>query len=88
VDETENRAGREVAYAEGGVLDVGQDEQGGWIVIGSRETPLVVRLQCGAQCPTIRPGDYVQVAGVRESESLFYADEVRIAGPLQGVAPR
>jgi hypothetical protein len=80
VDENDNRSNRDVAYAEGSVLEVGQDEQGAFVVIGSRESQAMVRLQCGSQCPTIRPGDYIQIAGTKESESLFYAYEVRVSG--------
>ena len=49
-------------------------------MIGIRDSQMWVRLQCGGQCPTIRPGDYVQIAGTKESESLFYADDVRVWG--------
>jgi hypothetical protein len=74
-----NQSNRDDEFTEGNVLEVGQDEQGRFIVIGNRDGSVVVRLRCGDQCPTIKVGDYVEVDGVKENEQLFYADQIGIA---------
>jgi hypothetical protein len=73
-----NKGNRDDEYTEGNVDEVGQDGQGPFVVLGNRDGNMVVRLQCGSQCPTIKVGDYIEVDGTKEHEQLFYADEVTV----------
>ena len=77
--EQTNAGNRDDTYAEGNVIALGQDAQGSFAVIGNRDGTMVIRLQCGDQCPMLRPGDYIQVDGVKENEQLFYAHEVSVS---------
>jgi hypothetical protein len=75
-----NRSNRDDTYTEGSVVEVATDTQGPYLVIANRDGLVVIRLRCGSGCPTVRPGDYVEVDGVKENEQLFYADEVTVSG--------
>jgi hypothetical protein len=79
-DQHTNAGNRDDVYAEGKVIEVDQDAEGPYVVIGSRDGNMIVRLLCGLDCPIIRVGNYIQVAGTKEHEQLFYADEVDVSG--------
>jgi hypothetical protein len=73
-----NQGGHDDVYVEGNVVSVGQDDQGSFVTIGTRDGTMTVRLLCGDKCPTIRVGDYIQVDGTKENEGLFYAEDVSV----------
>lgn len=76
--EQTNRSGRDDVHTEGDVAAVDLSKQPPEIVILTRDGRQTVQLLCGGDCPTIRPGDYVQVEGVKEHEGLFYAEVVTV----------
>jgi hypothetical protein len=65
----------------GNVVAVFNDPADPLIVIAVDGGYLTVRLRCGAQCPTIHPGDYVVAEGEDRSEAVFDASDVWIIGP-------
>jgi len=48
-------------------------------MIATRDGLVQVLLRCDGGCPTVKPGDYVQVDGVKENEGLFTAEDVSIS---------
>jgi hypothetical protein len=76
--EQTNRSGHDDLYSEGDVAEVNLSKQPPEIVILTRDGRQTVQLLCGSDCPTIRPGDYVEVEGVKENEGLFHAEVVTV----------
>jgi hypothetical protein len=74
-----NQGGKDDVYTEGSVVEVHQDENPSYIVIGNKDGLVKVILQCGSQCPSISVGQYVEIDGTKENEALFYADEVTVS---------
>jgi hypothetical protein len=77
--EDTNQGNKDDVYTEGSVVEVHLDENPPRIVIGNKDGQVTVILQCGSQCPSISVGQYVEIDGVKENESLFYADEVTVS---------
>jgi hypothetical protein len=81
---TASATGKEVRpedlQQQGNVVAVFDDPADPLIVIAVDGGYLTVRLRCGAQCPTIHPGDYVVAEGEDRSEAVFDADDVWIVG--------
>ena len=46
--------------------------------IGNVDVRVTVRLTCGARCPTVRVGDYVEVDGEKVHEQLNEAESVTV----------
>jgi hypothetical protein len=40
---------------------------------------VAVRLRCGARCPTVRVGDYVEVDGEKVHEQFYEAESATVA---------
>jgi hypothetical protein len=74
-----NRSNRNDVTTEGNVLEVVADAQGLTIVIGNVDGPVTVLLRCGARCPTIHVGNYVEVDGEKIHEQLYEAESVTVA---------
>jgi hypothetical protein len=74
-----NQSNRDDVYTEGNVVEVHQDANPPYVVIGNRDGLVRVNLLCGGDCPTIRVGDYLQADGSKESESLFDAEEISVS---------
>jgi uncharacterized repeat protein (TIGR01451 family) len=77
-DDHTNQSGRDDYYAEGNVTSVVLDAQPPYAMIATRDGLMQVTLSCAGGCPTVLPGDYIQVDGVKENESLFFAEEVTV----------
>ena len=77
--EDTNTSSLDDVATEGNVVEIGQDAQGPFVMIANRDGLVMVRLQCGSQCPTLTVGDYIQVEGTKENENLYYADDVSIS---------
>lgn len=76
--ERTNRLGEGDYALEGNVVAVRTDLEPPEIVVANRDGDVRVILQCGANCPTLRVGDYVSAAGTKEHELLFYAEDVSV----------
>jgi hypothetical protein len=73
-----NKGNRDDVYTEGNVVEVHQDEQPPYVVIGNKDGLVRVNLLCGDQCPTIKVGDYLEADGEKQSEVLFDATDVDV----------
>jgi hypothetical protein len=71
-----NTGNRDDLYTEGNVVEVHQDEQPPYVVIGNKDGLVRINLLCGSQCPTIRVGDYLEADGEKQNEQLFDATDV------------
>ena len=60
------------------MVEVVADPQGLTIVLGNLDGRVTVLLRCGARCPTIRVGDYVEVDGEKVHEQLYEAESVTV----------
>jgi hypothetical protein len=78
--EDTNKGNRDDVYTEGNVVEVGPGTPPSYMIVGNRDGLVVVQLLCGDQCPTLRPGDYVELDGTKQDEHLFTATDVTIAG--------
>jgi len=73
-----NQAGRDDYHTEGGIVEVGMNGNQPYAVIGTRDGPVTVLLNCEPGCPAIQVGDYVQVDGVKETEQRFEAENITV----------
>jgi hypothetical protein len=76
--EDTNAGNRDDVYTEGNVVEVHLDATQPYVVIGNRDGLMTLYLLCGGHCPTIRVGDYITADGAKESEQVFYADEIDV----------
>jgi uncharacterized repeat protein (TIGR01451 family) len=74
-----NQAGRDDYHTEGGVMEVGMIGTQAYAVIGTRDGPVTVLLNCESGCPSVHVGDYIEIEGVKENEQLFEAEEVTVS---------
>jgi hypothetical protein len=74
-----NRSNRSDVVTEGNVLAIETGPDGLSITIANVDGPVIIVLRCGASCPTIRPGDYVEVEGEKIHEQLYEAEHVDVA---------
>jgi len=73
-----NAGNRADVATEGNVMAVTRTPDGLTIVIANADGLVTVVYPCGAGCPTIRVGEYVQVSGEKQHEQLYQADEVTV----------
>jgi CSLREA domain-containing protein len=76
--ERTNASNRDDYYTEGNVVEVHQDVDPSYVVIGNKDGLQRVILRCGSQCPTIRVGDYLEADGEKINEQLFEATDVAV----------
>lgn len=77
-DQRTNRSNRSDVVTEGNVVSVTSGPDGLTIVIGNVDGLVTIVLPCGSACPTIRPGDYVEVEGEKVHEQLYQAQSVTV----------
>jgi subtilisin-like proprotein convertase family protein len=73
-----NTSNRSDVVTEGNVLSVESGPDGLVITIGNVDGPVTIVLRCGSSCPTVRPGDYVEVDGEKIHEFLYEADGINV----------
>jgi streptogramin lyase len=76
--ERTNRLGLDDYHTEGNVVEVHLDEDPPFVVIGTRDGLVNVELACGASCPTIRVGDYLNAEGEKIHEGRFIATDLDV----------
>lgn len=78
--ERTNRSGRDDVYTEGNVVSVACDGARPAVVIANRDGQQRLELMGDARavCSSVQVGDYVTAEGVKESEALFYADDLDV----------
>ena len=77
-DQRTNRSNKSDVVTEGNVLEVQVGPDGLTIVIGNVDGRVVIHLTCTTDCPTVRPGDYIEVEGEKIHEQLYEAETVTV----------
>jgi len=60
------------------VVEVHQDEQPPYVLVGMRDGIERVTLLCGDRCPTVQVGDYLEADGEKQNEQLFEAETISL----------
>jgi hypothetical protein len=84
-----NTGGFDQYETEGNVVDVDYTVSPPIAYIANRDTPpnatraqlVAVVLACPGGCPTVRPGDYIEVAGEKVHEQLYIAEGISFSHP-------
>jgi hypothetical protein len=73
-----NQLGLDDYRTEGNVVEVNLTADEPYAIVAMRDGREKIILPCKDGCPKVQVGDYLEADGVKENESLFYAESVTL----------